>query len=178
MQQKVHLDFLEFTPRKRKRNERNNVTNDIPTIRSLNQLLSSRSKMYKKHFPFQNYELQCAWLTYFLIEISSRTFSRYIIHIIYDILYCCVIFSYFLRNWCLSEKAIMAINTGFCTVLVAICFWKQVHLHRNDTAKVNYISLRLNLNKETNVEKFLSQSVQVDQTLIFHFNKQMVNLIY
>ena len=104
--------------------------------------------------------------------------TRYIIHIIYDILYCCVIFSYFLRNWCLSEKAIMAINTGFCTVLVAICFWKQVHLHRNDTAKVNYISLRLNLNKETNVEKFLSQSVQVDQTLIFHFNKQMINLIY
>ena len=53
-----------------------------------------------------------------------------------------------------------------------------MHLHRNDTAKVNYISLRLNLNKETNVEKFLSQSVQVDQTLIFHFHKQMVNLIY
>ena len=89
MQQKVHLDFLEFTPRKRKRNERNNVTNDIPTIRSLNQLLSSRSKMYRKHFPFQNYELQCAWLTYFLIEISSRTYTIYYTYYIrYIILLC------------------------------------------------------------------------------------------
>ena len=143
MQQNVQLAFLEFTPRKRKRNKTNNVANGIPTIRSLNHLLPSGSKMYKKTFSFPE-----LWVAVCLVEIIFNRnhfqdfFDIFILYIYYT---CCVIFlgnlchkkCHFLRNWCLSEKAIMAINMGFCTVRLAICFLKQVHVHRSDTATVN-----------------------------------------
>ena len=149
MQQNVQLAFLEFTPRKRKRNKTNNVANGIPTIRSLNHLLPSGSKMYKKTFSFPE-----LWVAVCLVEIIFNRnqfqdfftiyyifwyiYMTYILHLLCHFLgNLCHKKCHFLRNWCLSEKAIMAINMGFCTVRLAICFLKQVHLHRSDTATVN-----------------------------------------
>ena len=157
---KCPFSFTRIYPKKYKTN---NVANGIPTIRSLNHLLSSGSKMYKKTFSFPE-----LWVAVCLVEIIFNRnhfqdfFDIFILYIYYT---CCVIFLGNLchKKWLFSKKW-MPFRESHHGNKYGLWYSKGCNLFLEASALTSkwycygqlYLSPTESKNKETNVEKFLS----------------------